>query len=74
MWLILLLGYQDGAEINEGGTVKVMSITAILRLITQRISSSLKPHSFPLSDQSEFGCHFLKLFKLLENSLSQHVL
>ena len=52
MWPILLLGYQDGAEINKGGTVKAMYITAILRLITQRLSSSLKPHSFPLSDQS----------------------
>ena len=74
MWPILLLGYQGGAEINKGGTLKAMSMTAILRLITQRLSSSLKPHSFPLSDQSEFGCHFLKLFTLLENSLSQHVL
>ena len=74
MWPILLLGYQGGAEINKGGTLKTMSMTAILRLITQRFSSSLKPHSFPLSDQSEFGCHFLKLFTLLENSLSQHVL
>ena len=59
---------------SKGGTLKAMSMTAILRLITQRFSSSLKPHSFPLSDQSEFGCHFLKLFTLLENSLSQHVL
>ena len=74
MWPILLLGYQCGAEINKGGTLKAMSMTAILRLITQRFSSSLKPHSFPLSDQSEFACHFLKLFTLLENSLSQHVL
>ena len=47
MWPILLLGYQGGAEINKGGTLKAMSMTAILRLITQRFSSSLNHIPFP---------------------------